>query len=276
MTDRVGRSGQRLVGGVQKSQPVQVPHPSGNVFQTPQLEKQHVHAVYDTIASHWSHTRYAAWPKVYEFITDLPSYSLICDLGCGNAKNAIVASSLGHSVIASDISMPLVKVCIEREPGLNLLAADCLRTPFRSDIFDATLSIAVLHHLSSEPRRLQAIREAMRILRVGGKLLLYAWAQDQQAGVSRHQFESQDVFVAWHHKLPGVKAANWTEEASRSFASEDAIGVVDAEKNAIVYQRYCHVYVEGELEALFAQVETARVISIYMDTGNWCVVAERI
>merc|ERR1712112_398898 len=107
-------------------------------------------------------------PKVYEFITDLPSYSLICDLGCGNAKNAIVASSLGHSVIASDISMPLVKVCIEREPGLNvnLLAADCLRTPFRSDIFDATLSIAVLHHLSSEPRRLEAIREAMRILRV--------------------------------------------------------------------------------------------------------------
>eukprot|EP00397_Hematodinium_sp_SG-2012_P053257 GEMP01063467.1.p1 GENE.GEMP01063467.1~~GEMP01063467.1.p1 ORF type:complete len:277 (+),score=64.41 GEMP01063467.1:29-859(+) len=276
MADRLGRSGQRLVGGVQKTQPMQVPPPMDNVFQTPQLEKEHVHAVYDTIASHWSHTRYAAWPKVNKFICDIPPRSLICDLGCGNAKNAIVARALGHMVIASDISKPLVEVCKDREPGLNLMVSDCLRTPFRTGTFDAGLLIAVLHHLSSEPRRVQAIREAMRVLKIGGKLLLYAWAQEQEGGVSRHQFDSPDVFVAWHHKLPKVKAAEWSEDAARALESKNACGVADPEKNAIVYQRYCHVYAEGELESLFAQVETARVEAVYLDTGNWCVIAERI
>ena len=44
-----------------------------------------------------------------------------------------------------------------------------------------------------------------------------------------------------------------------------------------VFQRYCHVYREGELEALFAPLAGwVRVDRAYYDCGNWCVEATRI
>lgn len=44
---------------------------------------------------------------------------------------------------------------------------------------------------------------------------------------------------------------------------------------SVVYQRYCHVYVEGELEGLIERVEGLRLVESYYDRSNWCVVAER-
>lgn len=44
---------------------------------------------------------------------------------------------------------------------------------------------------------------------------------------------------------------------------------------SVVYQRYCHVYVEGELEGLIDRVEGLRLVESYYDRSNWCVVAER-
>jgi ubiquinone/menaquinone biosynthesis C-methylase UbiE len=64
-------------------------------------------------------------------------------------------------------------------PGVELCAADTVTLPYRSGVFDAAISIAVLHHLSSHQRRLAALTEMLRILRVGGKLLVYVWAQEQ-------------------------------------------------------------------------------------------------
>ena len=41
------------------------------------------------------------------------------------------------------------------------------------------MSIAVIHHLSTETRRLQAIQEINRILKIGGEALIYVWAYEQ-------------------------------------------------------------------------------------------------
>lgn len=51
-----------------------------------ELEREFVGAVYDRIAKHFSHTRYKPWPKVRAFLEDLPRYSLVVDVGCGNGK----------------------------------------------------------------------------------------------------------------------------------------------------------------------------------------------
>ncbi len=50
------------------------------------LERTHVHAVYNHIASHFSHTRHSAWPSIDRFLTQLPSAAAVADVGCGNAK----------------------------------------------------------------------------------------------------------------------------------------------------------------------------------------------
>jgi SAM-dependent methyltransferase len=45
---------------------------------------------------------------------------------------------------------------------------------------DVAISIAVVHHFSSEDRRLQAIQELFRIVRPGGKVLVTVWALEQE------------------------------------------------------------------------------------------------
>ncbi|EPT25059.1 methyltransferase domain-containing protein [Toxoplasma gondii ME49] len=54
--------------------------------KTEELEREFVGAVYDRIATHFSHTRYKPWPKVRTFLEGLPKYSLVVDVGCGNGK----------------------------------------------------------------------------------------------------------------------------------------------------------------------------------------------
>ncbi|CBZ56080.1 conserved hypothetical protein [Neospora caninum Liverpool] len=127
-----------------------------------ELEREFVGAVYDRIAKHFSHTRYKPWPKVRAFLEDLPRYSLVVDVGCGNGKYL-----------------------------------QCV--PCGQGIADAVISIAVAHHLASEERRLRAIEELRRIARPGGLILITVWAERQEEGsIGAREFRGKDVFVPWH------------------------------------------------------------------------------
>ena len=50
--------------------------------------------------------------------------------------------------IGSDFSMELLKICNGRDQEVH--SSDALHLPYRDEIFDAVLSIAVLHHISSK------------------------------------------------------------------------------------------------------------------------------
>ena len=50
----------------------------------------------------------------------------------------------------------------------------------RSNLFDAVISIGVIHHFSTVKRRVRAIQELCRILTPGGKLMIYVWALEQR------------------------------------------------------------------------------------------------
>ena len=82
-------------------------------------------------------------------------------------------------VVGSDNCLELLKIAGER--GGEVGVADCLHLPYRSDSFDSTISIAVIHHLSTEERRIQAIQELCRITRPGGSILVYVWALEQDS-----------------------------------------------------------------------------------------------
>ena len=53
------------------------------------IEELHVKNVYDQIANEFSHTRYRPWSCVEKFMDDIPSNSIIGDIGCGNGKNMV-------------------------------------------------------------------------------------------------------------------------------------------------------------------------------------------
>lgn len=46
-----------------------------------QLEREHVHSVYDKIAPYFNDSRYKAWPKVRQFLLDLQPGSIVADVG---------------------------------------------------------------------------------------------------------------------------------------------------------------------------------------------------
>lgn len=48
---------------------------------------------------------------------------------------------------------------------------------------DYVISVAVIHHFSTEERRLEAINELVRITKPGGTILIYVWAFEQQQKV---------------------------------------------------------------------------------------------
>ncbi|CAN6996152.1 unnamed protein product [Brassica rapa subsp. trilocularis] len=289
---------------------------SPSVKSTPEIEKKYVHRVYDAIAPHFSSTRYAKWPRVAAFLESLPSGSVILDAGCGNGK--YLGLNPNCFFIGCDISSPLIRICSEK--GQEVVVADAVHLPYREGFGDAAISIAVLHHLSTEERRTSAVNELVRVVKPGGFVLITVWAAEQEdeslltkwtplspkyveewvgpgspmdsprvrnnpcfglesipesdVSVKEEKDKSemshqQEYFVPWH--LPYHRA-----EVSGASASALASGLAkkDDKKGAVVYNRYYHVFSEGELERLASGVGNAMVVDRFYDKSNWCI-AER-
>ncbi|CAN8303364.1 unnamed protein product [Cochlearia groenlandica] len=329
-----------------------------SVKSTPEIEKKYVHRVYDAIAPHFSSTRFAKWPKVAAFLESLPSGSVILDAGCGNGKYLGLNPSCFF--IGCDISHPLIKICSDK--GQEVLVADAVNLPYREEFGDAAISIAVLHHLSTENRRKKAVEELVRVVKPGGYVLITVWAAEQEdktlltkwtplspkyveewvgpgspmnsprvrnnpffglesipetevstreqkalesipeteESTREHKAETiaetkdsiigdqkderssvvvsveamkknqQEYFVPWH--LPYHRA-----EVSGASASALASGLAkkDDVKGAVVYNRYYHVFSEGELERLASGVGNAAIVDKFYDKSNWCVVLQK-
>ncbi|KAJ3225626.1 hypothetical protein HDU78_010617, partial [Chytriomyces hyalinus] len=133
------------------------------------------------------------WPVVEDFLGAIPDGSIGADVGCGNGKYLGVNPKL--LTIGSDMSSNLVGICAQR--GFEAMVCDNLHLPYRTNCFDFVISIAVIHHFSSFERRVAAVKELIRTIRPGGKILIFVWALEQEDG-SKRKFEKQDVFVPWN------------------------------------------------------------------------------
>lgn len=67
-----------------------------------------------------------------------------------------------------------------QRPVVDVGVADCLNLPLRTSSYDGVLCIAVLHHISSQSRRVSVLEEISRILVVNGRALVTVWAEEQE------------------------------------------------------------------------------------------------
>ncbi|RLN86884.1 hypothetical protein BBJ28_00002137 [Nothophytophthora sp. Chile5] len=217
-----------------------------------ELEREHVHKVYDRIAPHFSHTRHHPWPLVTAFLAALPLGSLVADIGCGNGKYLRVNPAL--CMVGGDRSLPL------------------LRTGASFDQY-----VALDGHLRTSRPAADAhpvrLVELARLVRVGGQVLIVAWAFEQDAR-SKRRFEQQDVMVEWKLQQKYAKHEELAEDGDGE--AEASHGRADCEKRWVVYERYCHVYCAGELEALVAQVPGIELVSVEYSRSNWCLRLARV
>jgi tRNA (uracil-5-)-methyltransferase TRM9 len=201
-----------------------------------ELEEKHVHQVYNQIAHHFSQTRYKPWPIIEEFLHNQPLGSLGLDMGCGNGKYLSINPNL--YLIGSDRSSSLIEICHNRK--LESLISDAITSPFKSSLFDFAISIAVIHHFSTIQRRQAAIAELLRVVKKGGKILIFVWAFEQSG---KRCFDKQDSFVTWKSNTGGKE----------------------------VYERYYHLFKEKELDDLVKSLGQDDFISGY-DRDNWYVI----
>lgn len=157
------------------------------------MEKEHVYDVYEKIAPHFSNTRYKPWPKVDQFMNSIPTGSIVLDVGCGNGKY-LGCNAENLFTIGTDRSFNLIDICKQKDASYQTFVADSLMLPVRSNSVDRVISIAVIHHFSTDSLRIQALEEIYRVLCVGGQALIYVWAYEQE----HKKFQQQDVFVKWN------------------------------------------------------------------------------
>ncbi|XP_063492550.1 alkylated DNA repair protein alkB homolog 8 isoform X4 [Symphalangus syndactylus] len=156
----------------------------GSDKEASRLEQEYVHQVYEEIAGHFSSTRHTPWPHIVEFLKALPSGSIVADIGCGNGKYLGISKEL--YMIGCDRSQNLVDICRERQ--FQAFVCDALAVPVRSGSCDACISIAVIHHFATAERRVAALQEIVRLLRPGGKALIYVWAMEQEYNKQKSKY----------------------------------------------------------------------------------------
>ncbi|KAI5835674.1 S-adenosyl-L-methionine-dependent methyltransferase [Schizophyllum commune Tattone D] len=214
------------------------------VSEVPQdFEKDHVHAVYDEIASHFSSTRYKPWPVIAKFLSSLPTGAVGLDSGTGNGKYLplpLDRPSGSVWTIGLDISRNLLEIARRAGEGplREVVWGDALQSCWRWHAFDYAISIATIHHLATEERRRQAVEALIRAVSpTSGRVLIYVWAVEQDELSKRHIPTENtvdagvDVFVPW--------VLSKTKTPSDAPTGESK-----------VYNRYYHMFARGELRRL--------------------------
>ena len=228
----------------------------------PMIEQQYVLDTYDKIANAFDTTRYSVWNRVKTFINSLDSNTKLFEAGCGNGKNIFYRNDIIS--YGCDISEKLVNICQTKCSNTpdTIFVGDITNLPVQyTNYFDNTMSVAVLHHLSTIERRRKAISELIRVTKPGGKIFIEVWAKEQNPkninishssdsdtfNKCKHSFNAQDVYIPFKNRFTGANIAD----------------------------RYYHVFVDGELDNLVDNINNAIIIDKFYEKGNFGIILQK-
>lgn len=196
------------------------------------LEKTHQN--YNLIADGYTRTR----AFIPEDIRALGKYALpkerILDLGCANGRLYEIFEKKNVDFYGIDFSEKLIEIAKEKYPRAKFQAANALNLPFPENFFDKIYSISVLHNIPSRDFQLQYLKEAKKVLKPAGLLILRVWDFWKRKAfpkllfrhtlfklIGKSKLDYKDVFVSWKDS-----------------------------KGKILIQRYFHCFTKRELENL--------------------------
>lgn len=209
------------------------------------------------------------------------------DVGCGNGKYLGLNDKI--TKLGCDRSEALLQVCIDR--NYQVFQCDCLQLPFSDSSINACISIAVIHHLATRERRLKAIKEMLRILKINGLALIYVWAKDQQKDnkktsyLLQHQRKDNDHLKSEEIATLSIDETKIELPIHRNRTQFTHTNVLvpwklkqkevshDQQKT---FLRYYHVFEEGELEELCKECTHVEIVKSYYDQGNHCVILKKL
>jgi ubiquinone/menaquinone biosynthesis C-methylase UbiE len=158
------------------------------------MEFEHINVknVYENIANSFSDTRHAPWKWIDDFITSYQYNSNILDIGCGNGRNMINKNYNFYGLDNCNKFVELSKIITP-----NVVLSEMTSLPFQDNYFDAIISIASFHHLSTIDRRNECLKEMYRVLKPNCKILLSVWSINQS-----HNKKLNNKFVYGSNIIP--------------------------------------------------------------------------
>lgn len=157
--------------------------------------------VYSTIAQHFSDTRYSHWKAVKDFLLDIPKYSIVLDIGCGNGKYSLVRKDL--IFYSFDITKELLIIAKQNRKGSikDFMHGSCVQSlPILDNRIDYAICIAVIHHLVNPMDRIQSIIHILSKLKEKGSLLITLWAHEQPILPKWKWIKETDYLIPWLDK----------------------------------------------------------------------------
>lgn len=97
----------------------------------------------------------------------------VLDVACGPGFVAAGAAERGATVRGLDFSPAMLGVARRRHPNIVFDQGDAEAPPYPEGHFDAVVSNFGIHHV---PQPIEALRQAHRVLRPGGRLAFTIWA----------------------------------------------------------------------------------------------------
>lgn len=93
----------------------------------------------------------------------------ILDLAAGTGTSSAPFAAAGAAVFPTDISMGMLRVGKQQQPGLHFVAGDALQLPYGDDSFDA---VTISYGLRNVEHTTSALQEMLRVTRPGGRVVI--------------------------------------------------------------------------------------------------------
>jgi tRNA (uracil-5-)-methyltransferase TRM9 len=204
------------------------------------FETMYVSNTYIDIAEHFSSTRYAHWNLVKKYLENLQNNhdnlalgdnKNFLDFGCGNGKYLSLLKK-NFNIYALDNCEKLLNIVNKSYPNVKIIKSDvCEDLEYMNFIpgyFDSIISVAVIHHLSTEYRRTKALENIFMLLKSGGTCLITVWTTIIDKSKFKKLSYPGDYLIPWNNK----------------------------------YQRYYHLFEFDELEKLINKTNLDNNIEI--------------
>jgi len=222
------------------------------------FEDQYVHNTYHSIASQFDQTRRKVWSSTIKVLSELAKNlgesPRIIEVGAGNGRNLDFMKQIkpNAELVAVEPCSEFCQLMLDKNT-MKVHQGRHLELPSELGTFDLVLSIAVIHHLSTRERRLEALRELVQLTRYDGLIVIQVWAcRPTSAKSSRLQWKiidekTSDYLIPWQR----------------------------VQKDGMIYKRFYHLFVEGELEELVSELEGVKIVHSFRDNENWGIILQR-
>ena len=217
-----------------------------------------IRANYNTIAKEWDISRFRPSEVKVLFLKNAKPGMVVGDIGCGNG--IIIPELLKRKIkkyYGLDISNKLIAIAKNKylnevkKGKVEFKVGNALKLPYPKNKFDIIFSLATMHHLPNEKNHLKFLQEINKVLKPGGKAVIFNW-----------NLLSDKTYDRYHIKecLERMKQAGYGER-------NVFIGWKGTPENDI--KRFIHIFLPEEIKKIAKKVGFKKIkIEYYSQLGK--------